>query len=66
MENDNFEVITWHVAHSNAKKGEKITFDLAGNFAITYSGKAIKQSEVIYSSNIEDMDFKLVSNDAAG
>ena len=37
-------VITWYVAHSNAKKRKKITCNFAVNFAITYSGKTNKQT----------------------
>ena len=47
------------------KKMEKFTCNLAGNFAITYSGKEIKQSKVPNSTVFEDMDAGLFSNDVA-
>ena len=60
-------VITWYMAHLNAEKnGKKITCNLARNFAITYSGKAITQSNMPNSIILEDIDADLVSNDAAG
>ena len=61
-----FEVITWCVAYSDAKKWKKTTCNFVGNFAITYCGKAITQSKVSNSTIFEDMDAGLVSNDAAG
>ena len=57
-------MITWHVAHWNAEKLKKNACNLAGNFAITYSGKAITESKVPNSTNIEDMDAGFVSNGA--
>ena len=48
------------------KKMEKSTCNFAGNFAITYSGKAITQSKGSNSTIFEEMDAGLVSNDAAG
>ena len=49
------------------KNRKKITcnLNLDENFAITYSGKAISQSKVPNSTIFEDMDVRLVSNDAA-
>ena len=47
------------------KNEKKITCNFDGNFAKTYSGKAITQSKVSNSTMFEDMDAGLVSNDAA-
>ena len=60
-----FEVIIWYVAHLDANKWKKIACNFAGNFAIRYSGKAIKESKESNSTIFEDMDAGLVSNDAA-
>ena len=46
--------------------GNKITYNLAENFAKTYSGKAITQSKVPSSSNIDDKDAGLVPNITTG
>ena len=48
------------------KNGKKITCNFAGNFAITFSGKAITQSKESNSTNFEDMDAGLISKDTAG
>ena len=61
-----FEVITWYVAHLDAKKWKKWKCNFAGNFAITYSRKTITQSKVSNSTFFEDMDAGLLPNDAAG
>ena len=50
-----FEMITWHVVHSNAEKNGK-----------RFPKKAITKSKGPNSINIENMDAALVSNDAAG
>ena len=54
----------WHI--QMPKKMERNICNFAGNFAITYSGKIITQSEVSTSTIFEDMDAGLVSEDAAG
>ena len=60
-----FEVITWVCETFKCQKnGKKTTFNLAGNFAVMYSGKAITLSKLPNSTNIEDMDVGLFSNDA--
>ena len=48
------------------KNGKKFPCNFARNFAIAYPGKAVTQSKVPNSSNIEDMHDKLASIDAAG
>ena len=49
------------------KNGGKIfTCNLARNFAITYSGKAIAQSKVPNATIFDDKDAGLVSYEAAG
>ena len=55
------------MAHLDAEKNwEKYACNFAGNFTITYSGKAITQSKVSNSTIFKNMDAGLVSNDTAG
>ena len=58
-----FEVTAWNLGDSKAKK---ITCHLGGNFAGTCPEKAIPQSKMSNSTNIEYMDTGLFSSDAAG
>ena len=64
VENDNFR--SYNLVRGTFECREKITCNLAGNFAITFSGKAITQSKVPNSTIFEDLDAGLISNDAAG
>ena len=48
------------------KNGRNFTCNLARNFAPTYSGKAITQSKIPNSTDIEIIDAELASHDAAG
>ena len=66
VENDNFRndnlVCGTFKCQNN---GKNFTCNLAGYFAITYSGEAITQSKTPNSTIFEDIDAGLVSNDEA-